>query len=93
VTLVVNSLALPKAQDPLGLTRAQFETDPRGVDPAAIMFDTRKTVDQTQLGLVYERQIDAVNSLRALVYSGHRNTEQFQAIRSGRRRARCIPAA
>ena len=80
VTLVVNSLALPKAQDPLGLTRAQFETDPRGVDPAAIAFDTRKTVDQTQLGLVYEHRIDAVNSLRALVYGGHRNTEQFQAI-------------
>jgi len=80
VTLVVNSLALPKAQDPLGLTRAQFETDPRGVDPAAIAFDTRKTVDQTQLGLVYERRIDDVNSLRALVYAGHRNTEQFQAI-------------
>ena len=44
------------------------------------MFDTRKTVDQTQLGLVYERRLDAVNSLRALVYGGHRNTEQFQAI-------------
>jgi len=83
VTLVVNSLALPKAQDPLGLTRAQFEADPRSVDPAAIAFDTRKTVDQTQVGLVYERRIDAVNSLRALVYGGHRNTEQFQAIPVG----------
>jgi iron complex outermembrane receptor protein len=83
VTLVVNSLALPKAQDPLGLTRAQFDTDPRGVDPAATMFDTRKTVDQTQLGVIYERRIDAVNSLRALVYGGHRNTEQFQAIPVG----------
>jgi len=83
VTLVVNSLALPKAQDPLGLTRAQFDTDPRGVDPAATTFDTRKTVDQTQLGVVYERRIDAVNSLRALVYGGHRNTEQFQAIPVG----------
>ena len=50
VTLVVNSVALPKAQDPLGLTRAQFEADPRSVDPAAIAFDTRKTVDQTQVG-------------------------------------------
>ena len=47
VTLVVNSLALPKAQDPLGLTRAQFDTDPRSVDPAASS-DTRKTVDQVR---------------------------------------------
>ncbi|HEY4956171.1 MAG TPA: TonB-dependent receptor, partial [Caldimonas sp.] len=66
-TLVVNSVALPTAFDPLGLTRAQFDTDPRGVDPSATMFDTRKSVDQTQLGLIYERRLDAVNSLRALV--------------------------
>ena len=79
-TLVANSLALPKAQDPLGLTRAQFDADPRSVDPVAIKYDTRKTVDQTQLGLVYERRIDALNSVRVLFYGGHRNTEQFQAI-------------
>jgi iron complex outermembrane recepter protein len=79
-TFVVNSVALPKAQDPLGLTRAEYEADPKSVDPAATMFDTRKTVDQTQLGLIYERRLDDVNSLRALVYDGHRNTEQFQAI-------------
>ncbi len=82
-TLLVNSVALPKAQDPLGLTRARFDADPRSVDPVATTFDTRKTVDQTQLGLVYERKIDAANSLRALVYSGHRSTEQFQAIPVG----------
>ena len=82
-TFVVNSVALPKAQDPLGLTRAEYEADPRGVDPAAMTFNTRKTVDQTQLGLIYERRLDAVNSLRALVYDGHRSTEQFQAIPVG----------
>jgi iron complex outermembrane receptor protein len=82
-TFVINSVALPKADDPLGLTRAQFDTDPRGVDPTATQFDTRKTVDQSQLGLVYERRLDSVNSLRVLAYSGHRNTEQFQAIPVG----------
>ncbi|MGZ5203458.1 MAG: TonB-dependent receptor family protein [Caldimonas sp.] len=82
-TLVANSVALPKAQDPLGLTRAQFQADPRGVDQVAIDFDTRKTVDQTQLGLIYERRLDAVNSLRVLLYGGHRNTAQFQAIPTG----------
>ena len=80
LTLVANSVSLPKAQDPLGLTRAQFEADPRGVDPSALNFDTRKTVDQVQGGLVYERRFGANNSLRALVYAGHRSTEQFQAI-------------
>ncbi len=80
LTWVVNSVALPKAQDPLGLTRAQFQADPRGVDPAALAFDTRKTVDQTQTGLVYERRLDGANTLRVMGYQGHRSTEQFQSI-------------
>src|SRR4051812_8423043 len=80
LTLIANSVALPEAQDPLGLSRAQFEANPRSVDPSAIAFDTRKTVDQSQLGATYERRIDAINAWRAMVYTGHRNTEQFQAI-------------
>ncbi len=79
-TLLANSLSLPKAEDPLGLTRAQFEANPRGVDPVANSFNTRKTVDQFQGGLVYEQRLGANHSLRALVYSGHRETEQFQSI-------------
>ncbi len=79
-TLIVNHVGLPKAEDPLGLTRAQFDVDPRSVDPAAIQFNTRKTVDQTQLGAIWERRLDSVNTLRGLVYDGHRSTVQFQAI-------------
>ena len=82
-TLIANSVSLPKAQDPLGLTRAQFEANPRGVDPVANTFNTRKTVDQTQAGLIYERRIDGANALRAMVYGGRRETEQFQAIPVG----------
>ncbi len=80
LTLVANSVALPQAQDPLGLTRAQYEADPRGVDPAATTFDTRKSVDQTQFGAIYELALNTVHSLRALLYSGHRGTQQFQSI-------------
>ncbi len=79
-TLIVNHVDLPKAQDPLGLTRAEFDADPRSVDPAATQFDTRKTVEQTQVGATWERRLDAVNTLRALAYGGHRSTVQFQAI-------------
>jgi iron complex outermembrane receptor protein len=79
-TLIANSVALPKAQDPLGLRRDQFEANPRGVDRSALDFDTRKTVNQTQLGVIYERRVDAANSLQAMVYGGHRGTEQYQSI-------------
>jgi len=84
LTLVLNSVELPEAQDPLGLTRAQWLTgpqaDPRGVDPSALTFDTRKTMKQAQGGLVLEHGIDAANTLRVMVYQGHRTTTQFQAI-------------
>jgi iron complex outermembrane receptor protein len=80
VTLLANSVAQPKAQDPLGLTREQFETDPRSVVPPALDFDTRKSLNQTQLGLIAEHRIDAANAFQVLVYGGHRGAEQFQAI-------------
>ncbi|MBV8037467.1 TonB-dependent receptor [Roseateles sp.] len=80
LTLIANSVELPEAQDPLGLTRAQWQTDPRGVDPSALSFDTRKTMQQAQGGLVLEHGMDASNTLRVMVYQGHRTTTQFQAI-------------
>ena len=79
-TLLANSLALPEAQDPLGLTRAQFDANPRGVDPSALAFNTRKSVNQTQFGGVLERRLDAANAVQVLAYAGHRGTEQFQSI-------------
>ena len=80
VTLVANRVSLSRAQDPLGLTRAQFEVDPRGVDPSALAFDTRKSFDQSQAGLVYERRLGGGHAVQALVYAGTRDTEQFQSI-------------
>jgi iron complex outermembrane recepter protein len=83
LTLVVNSVDLPEAQDPLGLTRAEFEADPRSVDPVAILFNTRKTVHQTQEGLTYEHRVNDSNNFQVLVYSGDRSTVQFQSIPVG----------
>jgi iron complex outermembrane receptor protein len=82
-TLVANSVTLPEAQDPLGLTRAMYDTNPRSVDPAATAFNTRKRIDQSQFGLVWERAVDGANGLRVMLYAGHRNTAQFQAITLG----------
>ena len=92
LTLVANSVALPKAQDPLGLTRAQFEADPRGVDPSALAFDTRKTVDQTQLGVVYERRLDEAQSVRAARSTAASATpSSSRRSRSARRRSPLHP--
>ena len=69
-TLVANSLSLPKAEDPLGLTRAQFEADPRSVDPVAVSFNTLKlgiaeaasSIDDAREGLISARdQVEQTN--------------------------------
>lgn len=79
LTLIANSVDL-KADDPAGLNRAQFDADPRSVHPGVLQYNTRKTVTQTQGGLIYDRKINADNDLRAMVYYGQRDTKQFLAI-------------
>ncbi|WP_374673602.1 TonB-dependent receptor family protein [Ideonella sp.] len=71
---------LPLAQDPLGLTRAQFESDPGGADPAALAFDTRKWVEQAQAGATWTHRAAGPQRLSVMAYAGHRRTVQFQAI-------------
>jgi iron complex outermembrane recepter protein len=78
-TLVANSVDL-RADDPLGLSRAQFEAAPRSVDATALTFDTRKTVHQKQLGLIHEARLSGEDRVRVLLYAGTRATQQFQAI-------------
>ncbi|MGZ5196307.1 MAG: TonB-dependent receptor domain-containing protein, partial [Ramlibacter sp.] len=78
-TLVANAIDL-RADDPLGLTRAQFDAAPRSADATASQFDTRKTVRQDQLGVIHERRLARGDRLRLMVYGGQRDTEQFQAI-------------
>jgi iron complex outermembrane receptor protein len=78
LTLVANSVHI-HAQDPLGLTAEQYAMNPRSA-ALATQFDTRKSVDQTQAGLLYERRINADHALRLMVYGGERRTTQFQSI-------------
>ncbi len=80
LTVVGNAVQLPYAQDALGLSRAELQADPRAADPSATQFNTRKTLSQTQGGLIYDLRVDADNALRAMVYGGHRSTTQFQSI-------------
>jgi iron complex outermembrane receptor protein len=79
-SLIVNAVSLPSAQDPLGLTRAQFTTNPRGVDASAIAFDTRKSTSQSQGGMTWEHRFDATSQLSWTTYTGHRATTQYQSI-------------
>jgi iron complex outermembrane receptor protein len=79
LTLVASGLDQPDSQDPLGLTRAQFEDDPRQADPAALLFDTRKSVRQAQLGVVHEVAVGRDDALQVRVHAGTRDVLQFLA--------------
>lgn len=77
-TVVFNRVRID-AQDPLGLTAAQLATAPRSA-ALAQQYDTRKTVLQSQAGLLYEHPLDARQQLRVMLYAGTRETVQFQSI-------------
>ncbi len=80
VTMIANSLYQPEAQDPLGLTRAEWQANPRQADAAATLFDTRKTVGQQQGGATIERGIGADTTLRVTTYAGQRSVRQYLAL-------------
>jgi iron complex outermembrane receptor protein len=80
LTLVGNAVQLPSAQDPLGLSRPQLQANPRQAGSSATSYNTRKSLSQTQAGLIWDWRVDADNALRAMVYAGRRETEQFQSI-------------
>ena len=82
LTLVANALDSPEVEDPLGLTRAQMNADPRQADPVAFTFNTRKSVRQAQLGAALEHRFAAWR-LHAAVFGGHRDVRQFLAIPLG----------
>ena len=80
LTLVGNVVQTPQVQDPLGLNRDQWQTDPRQAGTNAIAYNTRKSLRQGQGGAVYRRSLGDSGEVSVSAYGGHRSTEQFQAI-------------
>lgn len=79
LALVLNALDQPLAQDPLGLTRAQLESNARQADPVAMLFDTRKRVRQAQAGLAQTWSDDRA-SWQVRAYGGSRDVLQFLGL-------------
>lgn len=83
LTLIANELHQGNTQDPLGLTRAQVSADPRQADITATTFNTRKSIDNTQGGLVYTHKFSPANTVKFIGYTGTRQIEQFLAVPRG----------
>lgn len=93
VTIVANSLHQRDTQDPLGITWATFQRDPRAgeidaSDPQspqrtfAERYDTRKSIDNQQIGLQWQQRFGA-NRLQFTAYGGNRQVVQYQSFSRG----------
>jgi iron complex outermembrane receptor protein len=77
---VVNIFDQPEALDPLGLTRAQWEENPRQSPAIALQQDARKTVRQRQAGTVLEHRLDPDTTFNARVYAGERDLDNALSV-------------
>ena len=93
VTIVANSLHQRDTQDPLGITWATFQRDPRAgeidtSDPQtpqrtfAERYDTRKSIDNQQIGLQWQQRFGA-SRLQLTAYGGNRQVIQYQSFSRG----------
>lgn len=71
------------ADDPLGLTRAQFTANPDQTTPESAQYGTRKVIRQTQAGASWAHQFTDAGPLartQLTGYTGSRGVMQFLAI-------------
>ncbi|OIR04831.1 hemin receptor precursor [mine drainage metagenome] len=77
------------AEDPLGLTLEQLAynptmagggTNPSGTTPSSITFNSRKTINYNQAGLVLDKDINENNSFKVITYYGTRKVLQIQSF-------------
>ncbi|ESK37699.1 hypothetical protein P256_02132 [Acinetobacter nectaris CIP 110549] len=68
------------AADPMGLTKAQWLSNPKQVQSGVLKYNTRKDLEQTQTGITWSKPIDDHNSVYAMGYIGNRQVTQYQSI-------------
>jgi len=90
LTIVAGGLQQHDTQDPLGVTWATWQRDPRAgeidtSDPQtpqrtlAERYDTRKSIDHEQIGATWEQRFGA-DRLRVTAYGGNRHVVQYQSF-------------
>lgn len=78
LTLMLNSVSVD-ANDAGGLSEAEYQANPRQ-SPRGDQYNTRKSLDQTQFGLRYQREMSENDQLTLTTWHGERHTTQYQSI-------------
>ncbi|MFC5458227.1 TonB-dependent receptor family protein [Massilia niabensis] len=93
LTITASTLTQDDTQDPLGVTWATFQRDPRAgeidtTDPQtpqrtlAKRYNTRKSIEHTQAGATFEQRFGQ-DRLRLTAWAGNRQVLQYQAFSRG----------
>ncbi|MDQ2147541.1 TonB-dependent receptor [Alcaligenaceae bacterium C4P045] len=77
--VVYNGLSQKNTQDPQGLTWDEYKADRRQAAPSALLYNTRKSIDNDQVGIDYTQRIGA-GTLKLNAYGGERDVTQYQSI-------------
>ncbi|MES2182438.1 MAG: TonB-dependent receptor, partial [Pseudomonadota bacterium] len=77
MTIIATDFDEPVAQDPLGLTKLQWQQNPRQAGTNALKFNTRVARSHSQVGAKIEHDLDANNAISLMGYGGVRKNEQF----------------
>ena len=80
VTLIASHVAMPEVQDPLGLTWDQWKANPSQAGTNAIAYNTRKEIQQGQIGAVLSHRLSNQDNLTATTYTGQRSATQWQSL-------------
>jgi iron complex outermembrane receptor protein len=93
LTLVASGLRQDDTQDPLGVTWATWQRDPRAGETdttdtqspqrtLADRYNTRKSIDHQQLGLSWDQRFGS-DRLHVTAYGGNRRVIQYQSFSKG----------
>ena len=79
LALIYSDLQQDDTQDPQGLDWAAYRRDPRSNSANTLLYNTRKSVDQQQVGINYQQDLWAAQ-WQTTLYGGQRRVVQFLSI-------------
>lgn len=83
ITLIATSLNQNDTKDPLALTLAEYQANPKQAGAKSISTDARANKKQTHAGLVVDHSISDKESISLMSYYGERSSDGYLAIGAG----------
>lgn len=80
LSIVATALDQPDNEDPQGLTKAQLQADRKQAGANSVLFNTRVSKSQEQIGATLDHSFTANDTARLMAYYGQRDNEQFQSV-------------